>query len=429
MRGWLLLVILAGPVSAVAADPLPQPLSLEQALALVDAEHPALLQARAEEAMAEARLQEVQSGDDLSVLLEGRLQYLEPAELSNFQETNDSRAQLRLNKRLYDFGYTSAREGSAKEALKAARWRGLDARQRQHLSVMKAFFDVLLADLEYTRDNEAVAIAYVRLDKLRDRHRLGQVSDIELLEKETLYEKVLSRRAASAARQRETRMRLALALNRPGELPAELLMPPVPDMSEPLPEVDELYSLVLRRNPSLEALRHHMAAASQTLQAAARRYGPVLRGEMLAGYYNRETRSTSPFSAALVLEMPLYTGGRDDAETARARAELLDSQARKSRLELELRQQVLDLWLEQEKLRRRAAELAVREEYRDLYLDRSRTLYELERSSDLGDAMVQTSAVKLELARIRFQWLLNRERLKALSGELLNGSPEQGKNG
>ncbi len=413
----------------MAVDSLPQPLSLEQALSLVDTEHPALLQARAEQARAEARLQEVRSEDDFSVLLEGRLQYLEPAEQSSFQESNDSRAQLRVDKRLYDFGYTSAREASAEESVEAARWRGLDARQRQHLRVMKAFFDVLLADLEYARDNEAVAVAYVSLDKQRERHKLGQVSDLELLEKETRYEKLLSRRSASEARQRETRLRLALALNRPGALPAELLMPPVPDMNEPLPEVDELYSMVLQHNPSLQALQHRMAAAQQTLQAAARRYGPVLRGEMLASHYNRETGATSPFSAALVLEMPLYSGGRDDAETATARAELLDSQARKSRLELELRQQVLDLWLEQEKLRRRAAELAVREEYRDLYLDRSRTLYELERRSDLGDAMVQTSAVKLELARIRFQWLLNRERLRALSGELLNGSPEQGKNG
>jgi outer membrane protein TolC len=424
-----LLMLLVSLAFSAGAGTLPQPLSLKQALVLADTRHPAVLLAEAEEARAEAQLQEAQSSDDLSVLLEGRLQYLEPAEMSAFQETNDSRAQLRVEKRLYDFGYTSAREASAEAGLEAARWKGLDARQRQQLRVMKAFFDVLLADLEYTRDNEAVAIAYVRVDKLRERLKLGQVSELELLEKETLYEKVLSRRTTSAARQRETRMRLALALNRPDELPADLLMPPAPDMQQDLPAVDELYASVLQGNPALKALRHRMAAAGRTLEAAARRYGPVLRGEMLANYYHRETRSTSPFSAALVLEMPLYSGGRDDAETTRARAELLDSQARLSRLELELRQKVLELRLEQEKLKRRAAELRVREDYRDLYLDRSRTLYELERTSDLGDAMVQISAVKLELARIHFQWLLNQERLRALSGNLLNGQDEQGKNG
>ncbi|WP_456373078.1 TolC family protein [Thiolapillus sp.] len=429
MRAISLLMFLAGVSISVSAEPLPKPLSLEQALILADGQHPTVLLARAEEARAEARLQQTRSDDDLSVLLEGRLQYLEPAEMSSFQERNDSRAQLRVEKRLYDFGYTRARQDSAESALEAARWKELDARQRQRLKVMKAFFDVLLADLEYTRDNEAVAIAYVRVDKLRERHKLGQISELELSEKEALYEKVLSRRSASANRQRETRMRLALALNRPDELPAELLMPPAPDMQQSLPALDELYDQVLQDNPALKVLRHRMTAAKQTLEAAARRYGPVLRGEMQANYYNRETRSTAPFSAALVLEMPLYSGGREDAETARARAELLDSQARMSQLELELRQQVLDLYLEQEQLKRRASELKVREGYRDLYLDRSRTLYELERTSDLGDAMVQISAVKLELARIHFQWLLNQERLRALSGKLLNGPDEQRKKG
>ncbi|WP_419610446.1 TolC family protein, partial [Thiolapillus sp.] len=135
--------------------------------------------------------------------------------------------------------------------------------------------------------------------------------------------------------------------------------------------------------------------------------------------YARETRSTEPFSAALVLEMSLYSGGRDDAETARARAELMENQALKAKLELELRQQVLELWLEQNTLRRRLKELRAREEYRDLYLDRSRTLYELERTSDLGDAMVQVSAVRLELAKLQYQWMLNDMRLKVLTGEWL----------
>ncbi len=424
LRG-LLLTVLASLACSTGAGSLPKPLSLEQALALSDAAHPAVLQAEAEEARAEALLQEIRSDDDLSVLLEGRLQYLEPAEQSNFQETNDSQAQLRVAKRLYDFGYTRARVASAQAGLEAARWRGLDARQRQQLKVMKAFFDVLLADLEYTRDNEAVATAFVQVDKLRERRQLGQTSDLELLKQESRYEKILSRRTASAARQRQTRLRLALAMNRPGELPADLMSPPVPDMEQSLPEISELYARVLQDNPTLQALRQRIVAARQNLEAATRRYGPVLRGEMQANYYNRETRSTSPFSAALVLEMPLYSGGRDDAQSAKARADLLDSQARLSRLELELRQQILELYLEQEQLQRRAKELQVREEYRDLYLDRSRTLYELERTSDLGDAMVQTTAVKLELARIHYQWLLNQARLQAFSGKLLDGQDHE----
>ena len=404
---------------AVQADPLPQPLSLGQALQLVDEEHPAIMQAVAREAAAEAELLAEESDDDLWVTLEGRLKYLEPAELSNFQDNNDSRLDLWVEKRLYDFGYTEARQASARASLDAAKWSGLNERQRQQLRVMQAFLDVLLADLEYVRDNEAVAIAYVRFDRFRNQAELGKLSDVDLLEKQALYEKILSRRTATEARQRSTRLQLALALNRPGEIPADLVSPPAPDMDAVLPPQETLAEKVLQNNTGLRALRQKITAAEQKLAAAGKRYGPVIRGELGAHGYARETRSTEPFSAALVLEMPLYSGGRDDAETARARAELMENQALKAKLELELRQQVLELWLEQNTLRRRLKELRVREEYRDLYLDRSRTLYELERTSDLGDAMVQVSAVRLELAKLQYQWMLNDMRLKVLTGEWL----------
>ena len=188
-------------------------------------------------------------------------------------------------------------------------------------------------------------------------------------------------------------------------------------MDAVLPPQEALAEKVLQNNTGLRALRQKITAAEQKLAAAGKRYGSVIRGELGAHGYARETRSTEPFSAALVLEMPLYSGGRDDAETARARAELMENQALKAKLELELRQQVLELWLEQNTLRRRLKELRVREEYRDLYLDRSRTLYELEWTSDLGDAMVQISAVRLELAKLQYQWMLNDMRLKVLTGE------------
>ena len=401
-----------------ASAPLPQPLSLAQALALVDDNHPVIQVVSAREATAAARLLEEESNDDLDVVLEGRLRYLEPAASSAFQENNDSRIELLVGKRLYDFGYTEARQESARAALEAAQWAGINARQRQQIRVLQAFLDVLLADLEYARDNEAMSIAYVRLDRFRNRHELGQLSDVDLLQKENLYEKVLSQRSISQAKQNNSRLRLALALNRPGEIPSELIPPDSPDMATALPELQSLVQQVLENNASLKSLKKKIVAAEQSLSAAGKRYGPVLRGELGVHQYYRETRSTSPFDAALVLEMPLYTGGRSDAEAAKARAELMQAQALKSQLELELRQQVLDLWLEQSTLQRKMKELLVREEYRDLYLDRSRTLYDLERTSDLGDAMVQMSAVKLAVAKVQYQWMINEMRLKALTGEL-----------
>ncbi len=406
------------------SDPLPQPLTLEQALRLAQESHPVIQLAQAREAAAEARLQQVEAENDLSVSLVGRFAWIEPTKLSNFQKNNDSSGHLLMSKRLYDFGYSEAQLASASSTLAASRSSGLDARQKQQLEVMKAFFDVLLADLQYARDNEAMAVAYVRLDKARSRHELGELSDVELFEIETRYQQVFSRRSASQARQRSARLRLALAMNRPDQLPTELAEPHQPDMQRPLPELETFLEEVFRGNPRIRELKAKVEAARHALIAADRRYGPVLRGELSANAYNRETRSTHPFEAALVLELPLYTGGRDDAETAAARSRLLEAEAELALLYHRLREEVTTLWLEQDNLRHKAKEMMVRDQYRELYLDRSRTLYELERTSDLGDAMVQTSTVRLELARIHYQWLLNQARMKALSGRLLDEDPE-----
>ena len=128
---------------------------------------------------------------------------------------------------------------------------------------------------------------------------------------------------------------------------------------------------------------------------------------------------------AVVLEVPLYTGGRSDAAVAEARALIGKKQAEVAESELILRQAVLDLWLELQNLGTRMEELNVLDDYREYYLDRSRTLYDLEVTTDLGDAMVQTSAVRLKKSRAAFQWMLAMARLDALTGKLL---PEPGEN-
>ncbi len=70
-------------------------------------------------------------------------------------------------------------------------------------------------------------------------------------------------------------------------------------------------------------------------------------------------------------------------------------------------------------LRASREEAQTRIDYRELYLDRSRTLYEMEVSSDLGDAMVVSSQARLRQAEIEYRLLLNWARLNALRGRPL----------
>lgn len=128
------------------------------------------------------------------------------------------------------------------------------------LEVLARFLDVLLADLAFSRYDEAMAVAYIQFDRASVRRELGQFSDLAVLELESTYQEILHERAASQIGQQFSRTLLAQALNRPGYLPRELLKPDLPPLPDPLPEAQALLDAALAQN---EALRARMEDASE----------------------------------------------------------------------------------------------------------------------------------------------------------------------
>lgn len=404
---------------------LPQPLSLHDALVIADAGHPELQLQAAHREAADAALQQVLGEGDPQLSAIGELRYVQPPSGLGDASHNDSQARLALRQRLYDFGYSSAREQAATETLQGADWEYLDSRQRHRLEVMQAFFDVLLADLVYARDNEQMAVVYVALDRARDRHKLGQVSDVRLLELQTEYQQVRQSFAHSGTRQRLTRTRLGMLLNHPDDPPAELLVPSPVDADAALPDEQQLLTAALAHNPRLQSLRARLQAAEQQLAAARKAYGPVLTGELGAGRYARVLGSRNDWEAGLTLEVPLYTGRASDAAVAKARAGVDARRAELQAAELSVRQAVLENRLALNDLKVRMEQVQVLGDYRELYLDRSRALYEMEVKTDLGDAMVKMSVVRLERARAEYGWRMARARLAALTGQLIDNNGKE----
>ncbi|MCB1723111.1 MAG: TolC family protein [Chromatiaceae bacterium] len=404
---------------AQGAQPLPSPLTLDDAIALAERSLPAIELVQAQRDADAAALAEAESLSGVRLSAIGRLRVVDPSRVSPDRDNNDSSAQLQLRKRLYDFGYSDAREQAARLAGAGGEWRYLDARQQVRLDIMRRFFDVILADLQFAHDNEAMAGAYVDADRARDRHELKKLSDVDLLAIESAYQQALDVRTQSQAAQRATRSQLALAMGRPGDLASDLVRPEAPKIDADPPDYDALVTEILANNPKLKAMRADVEAARAALEAERSGHGPVISAEVDASVYNRETSSTHPLGAGLVFEMPLLTGGAKDAAVAAAGAKLRQRSAQLAAAELVMRQLVLDLRQQLDNLRIRRSGLMVRNDYRELYLDRSRALYELEVKTDLGDAMTEITAVTLEMARAEFDWIMTRAELDALAGHLL----------
>jgi outer membrane protein TolC len=410
-------VLLLSSATTLAAEPLPDPLTLEDALRLAGADHPAIALSRARLAQLQAEAERTAARDevDIGASLEARL--IDPPSSSDNQSNNDSRAILFARKRLYDFGHTRALEEAAAASVTGGELLAGADLLRHRIAIMQAFFDVLLADLEYARDNEAMAVAYVQADRSRDRNELGQVSDIDLLEQERIYQEYRMRRTRAQARQRSTRALLAQLLDRPDQLPSSLQQPNLAGNNQPLPEYQQLLEATLAANPGMQSLRADLEAARLMVQAQRTGKRPVLSGSVQAAANERNVGSRNPLEAELRLEIPLYDSNRSNAEVARAQADVYRLTAELRQREYELRQRVLEIWLDIQTLLAQQQQVDIFTESRALNFDRAQAEYELELKTDFGDALVGQSESALLRAQTEFGLALDWARLTALTGE------------
>lgn len=401
--------------AAHAADaPLPQPLTLAQVLAMAAEDHPDLALADAARAAADADRASARSRYYPRAYIDLTPQSVQPTTENDV--ISDNRARLIVTQTLYDFGRSRALTTVADRSLEARMQNLVETRLQRRLDVMARFFDVLLADLRYAVDNETMASVYVNYDHARERHRLGQLSDIDLLALESRYQDALVQRTQSAAQQSYTRVRLADAINRPSDIPSDVATPKLVDLNRDVPEFAATYARARQKNPHLQALRAEVAAARSAVDAERARRRPLLTAEAEAAYYQREFLSRDAKRATLNLRIPLYQGD-DRAAIARAEATLTDRTARLAKAEIELRETLWALLQELDGLKIERAAAKVRSNYRDLYLDRSRALYELEVRTELGDAMIKNTEAAWLSARADYRSALAWARLSALMGE------------
>jgi outer membrane protein TolC len=414
----LSVVLVLGYMERLSAEsvPLPEPLTLDFALSLVDEAVPQLqiYDAQQSLARAEQKIAEAETGFKLNI--EGRLRWFEPSDISYDRGPDDHRLSLVARKNLYDFGRSSARNRAAEESFNSHTWLYQNSRLQRRISIMEQFFSVLLADLEAARDTEALSVTYVQLDRLKNRHELGQVSDIELYEMESRYQKSRRLYTISQNRQRSSRSQLAITLNSSASLPAELAVPDLPQISRALPEYERLVEKGLRDNTLLQARRAEVRAAQERVDMAKAGSKPKLEGLLEANEYSREMGSHDTWRAGVEFAVPLYTGGSVEASIAKEQARLYESQARLREAEDTIRQTILDLWLELQELRVQREEMIANQEFRDLYLDQSRSRYEMEVQADLGDAMVRLSEAELGRKRTEYLMAIAWEKLDALTG-------------
>lgn len=394
-------------------------LTLDQALQTANAPHPDLQLAEAERELALADQAIVGARRDLSVLTEGRLQRVKPANADS-SYVSDNSLRFLARKNIHDFGRSYSAEEASRAVVHARDFALIDARYQRRIDIMARYFDVLISDYQFTADNEYMSEAYVSFDHARGRLSQNLVSRVDVAAREAAYQTWLVKRNDTQRQQRITRALLASAMNQPGQLVSELEDPALAENTQALPDYETLLPL-LENNPKLKASRQLLEASRQRMGVSRAENNPSLDAEFEANEYGaRKLPGRDAVRAGVILSWPLYQGNRVSALLAREQAQFHKLQAEAEKLRRDLGQALLSARMEAEQLQQTTRKATkVQADYHDLALERARGQYEMEMNATLGESMAATAEAKLQQRVVEYQLALILSKLEALIGQAL----------
>lgn len=405
------------PTDTGDAQPLPDPLRLVDALRLARGGHPAVERQVAERMAARSEIERTRARRDWQAWLDLDARATNKARVAGHEFNDDSRASVYATRLLADFGEGAAAVDAAVARLAGAEHAVAYAEALQSVAIMERFLDVRLADLRYFVDDEDMTLAFLRFDRVRDRReQFEEFAEIDELELEAEFRRRLVTRARSAHRQRAARHALSLAMGRPGELADNVVAPVLDAYDRAAPDYDEMLDEVVAAHPLLVALSHRIDAARSTVTHHQVANRPEISARLEATEWSQETGNRDQYVAGLQLLMPLGGAPTRNANVAEAMAEVHRLEADHRALEFEIRQRVLTLVQQLAELELAAQAAAVDERYRDLTLDRSRTLYQLEVRTDLGDSQARQAEAVWRSAKVSFERAITWARLDAMRG-------------
>lgn len=399
---------------AIAAPASAAPLTLDEALATAGAPHPDRRIAESDLALARADRQQAESRQDFNLYLEGAVR---TGRRPGGDWEPDNVARIVARKPLYDFGRTNQAIVAADQEVAAREATLFNVQNLRRIDIMARYFDTLLADMQYAADNELMAVTYIAFDNARKRFEVGQISQPELMRIEASFQDVRERRNAGLQRMSSARQKLAHAMNRPGELPSELVDPALKDNARAVPEYEALAAWAMQKNPRILAAQAQLSAVEARVASLRAESRPTLDAEVAGGSYSRASATRDDLSAGLVVSIPLYQGGRIDARVARERANKERLAAELEKLKRDLSETLYTTLQEVTWLRDSAREAADKQiEFRDWMLERARAEYELELKTNLGASMAETQLASMRRKQVEYRLALALARLEALSG-------------
>lgn len=247
-------------------------------------------------------------------------------------------AGIDLSYLLFDFGGRNAAIEQARQSLLAANWNHNAALADRVLAIATAFYQHQSAQALWTAQKAVVEEAKTGMVAAEERHHAGVATLSEVLQARTAFSKSLLNLATYEGRVSTSRGELATAVGLPAATALEIT--PLPPPTEPAPLKQELETLThqaVTQRPELAASQAQVARAEARVRQVRSDGLPQVTVGASAGrtWFAEPSSHYDPYSAAVTLKVPLFTGwtqamnerrSREELEIAKARHEALTRQ-------------------------------------------------------------------------------------------------------
>ncbi len=294
------------------------------------------------------------------------------------------------------------------------------SQEERKIAVMKTFLDTNLAALYHQYQIEQLAMDAIYNNRAKDFYPTGRVSDVESLEKEANMLLASAKNFQAEETIYNNKSKLASLL----EMEVRSL-PPIERpklrsyLDKEIPESAKLLELAMKNDPKLQQMNEKLEYLSKRILALKGNFD--FQVGTLAMYGNEPQKTieddNNRWEARVTLRVPLYDREKNQNEIQKTQIEKNKLEVGIEKYKSELAQKIDEIVSKLNFQKRLEKAYATQFDYRNLYLERSRTAYNLNRQSDLGDAMVQLSRAEYELEKNRYEFVITYETLKLLVGE------------
>jgi len=330
-------------------------------------------------------------------------------------------ASLQLDQHLFQGGKKWYGRRAALENLEGTRDEHFRNVQRILFRVASSYYEVLLGRRSIQIAESALERAETQLERARGRREVGVATESDVLRAEVQVSQTEEQLERARNQHDVARERLALEMG-VDEIPQRIEHPGERQLSVNA-TMQGLYSRALANRKDLEGLDNRIEAARASTSKEKADYFPQLSAH---GSYTRTDEpqrfndNRENWSASVRLTYPLFTGGREQAQVEKARSELIQARARRSRLEREIREQVRSVYLDLQTQGSVIRQLEKQVESAERNYKQVTAQFEEGAASsvDQVDAFTALNEAKNRLAQARYTYQLDMVRLDLVTGIL-----------